>query len=71
MNFLYCFLKIALFIRFLLCWVLVAAWAFSRCVEEGLLSSSGAWASQCGGFFLVVKHRPCSAQASVVEAPGL
>ena len=30
--------------------VFVAMWAFSICVEQGLLSSCGAWASHCGGF---------------------
>ena len=45
------------------------AWAFSTCGEQGLLSSCGAWASQCSGF-------SCAAQvlgtwASVVAARGL
>ena len=33
-----------------LCWVFVAAQAFSSCGKWGLLSNFGVWASHCGGF---------------------
>ena len=42
-------LKFFLF-NFWLCWVFVAARAFSRCGEQGLLSSWGAQAPHCSGF---------------------
>ena len=42
------------------------AQAFSSCGEQGLLSSSGAWASYCSGFSWAVV-----AQDSVVVAHGL
>ena len=48
-----------------LLWVFIAAWAFSSCGGWGLLSSSGAWASNCGGFSC------CRVWASVVMAHGL
>ena len=35
---------------FCLCWVFIAAQAFSGCGEWGLLPSWGVWASYCGGF---------------------
>ena len=35
---------------FWLCWVFLAARAFSSCSEQGLLCSCGAWASHCGSF---------------------
>ena len=54
------FWKIILFIYlFRLCWAFIAAWAFSSCSEQGLLSgcseqgllsSCNVWASHCGGF---------------------
>ena len=39
-----------LLIYFWLCWVFIAAQAFSMCREQGLLSSCSVWASHCGGF---------------------
>ena len=46
------FLKITyLFIYFWLCWAFVAVHGlFTRCCEQGLLSSCGAEASHCGAF---------------------
>ena len=39
------------FLSFWLCWIFVAAQTFSRCDEQGLLSSCGEQASHCGGLF--------------------
>ena len=33
-----------------LCWVFIAAWVFSSCGKQGLLSSCDVQASHCGGF---------------------
>ena len=40
------------FIYFWLPWVFIAAWAFSSCSEQGLLSSCSEQASRCSGFLL-------------------
>ena len=44
--------------------------AFSSCGEQGLLSSCGAWVSQCGGFSCW-GAQTLGTWASVVEAHGL
>ena len=44
------FLKKIFIYLFWLCWVFIASWLFSSCVEWGLLSSCGVWVSHCGGF---------------------
>ena len=55
-----------------LCWVCVAARAFSSCRERGLLSSCRVQASCGGGSTLeLVEHRLEGALASGAAAPGL
>ena len=51
-------------------WVFIAAQAFSRCGERGLLTSCGAWGSLQGGS-LAVDHRLWGVRASAVAARGL
>ena len=58
-------------IYFWLCWVFVAVRRlFPSCRERGVLSSSGARASHCGGFSCC-RVQALGAQASVVTARGL
>ena len=59
-----------LFIYFWLCWALAAVRAFLQLHEEGLLSSSSAWASHRGGFSCCGAQAP-GHQGSVVPAPWL
>ena len=42
-------LAMGLFVYFWLCWSFLLTWAFSRCDEQGLLSSCGAPSSHCCG----------------------
>ena len=67
---LFVFESIYLFINFWLCWVFAAAWAFSSCGEQGLLSSCDVRVSHCVGFCCWGAWA-LGARASVVEARGL
>ena len=49
------FFFLNLFIYYWLCWDFTAAWAFSTCGKQGLLSSCSAQASHCSGFLLQIK----------------
>ena len=53
-----------------LCWVFVAARAFSGCFKQGMLSSCRAWASHCSGSSCC-RARTLGAWASIVVARGL
>ena len=48
-----------------LCWVFIAAWVFSSCGKQGLLSSCDVQASHCGIFFC------CEAQVLGKQAQWL
>ena len=66
-----------LFHYFWLCWVFVAAWAFSSCGKRGLLFSCGVQASQCDGFSCCrawapedTGFRSCSVRAQQLQLEG-
>ena len=57
-------------IYFWLCWVFIAALAFSSCGAQGLVSSCGVMASHCCGS-LIAEHGLQGVKASVVAASRL